>query len=42
MSPFGGNPGISPKTSSNYFKSRWFLILSIISLVASSIWDEKI
>jgi hypothetical protein len=41
MSLFGGNPGISPKTSLKSLKTRWSKLLSILSLVASSIWDTK-
>jgi hypothetical protein len=42
MHVFGGNPGITTKTSLKSFKIGWYSMLGIVSLAASSIWDEKI
>jgi hypothetical protein len=42
LSLFSGNHGISPKTSSKYFKTGWSTILATLSPTASSIWVAKI
>jgi hypothetical protein len=42
MSLFGGNPIISPKTSSKFLKTGWSSMLATLSLAASSMWAAKI
>jgi hypothetical protein len=42
MSLFGGNPWISPKSSSKSLKTGFYSMLSTLSPIASSIWVVKI
>jgi hypothetical protein len=42
MSLFGGSLGVYSKASSKYLNIGWSSRLVVLSLVSSSIWDEKI